>query len=950
MFGFLYRRIINNKWLYACLLIGAVAACAIFSSIPMYSNAILQKILTKDLEEYHIARKSSPASYTVTYNHFSRVSISIDSFGEIVENQLAPAFSLPVASMVKKVEGISKKIKNESGASRNGNIYSDLVSYSELDQHIKILHGRLPQKSPVDGVYEVMATEGAMKRLELLLDNTYGIYESQYYSEKEELLFKVKVVGIFTMKEQDDLYWSQVKHQELEGSIVFDEKVLLQIMKDNEEVSIRKLEWSYNFDYYSIKVQDIDHILNTFKQHVNWADRNNNIASITTPLYELFKNYGEKESQLRITLWILTVPLMIIICFYLQLIAGLIVKNDQNEIAVLKSRGAGTFQVFSMYVFQSFLMAFVSFICGPPLALFICHVLGSSNGFIEFIGRKALNPEITFETIAYSFAGAAFFIVFMLMPAFNACRVSIVQYKKSRLNSDTKPFWQRLYLDVLVMGFSAYGLYSFQTRQEFLGMSGLGGTDINVDPLLYFISTFFILGVSLMLLRIYPLLIRIIFKIGESWWNPVTYFSLVNVGRAEKNSQFIMLFLMLSLAFGIMNANQARTINRNAEDKIMYEIGADVVIEPYNNLKHQSGDLYGMVDEMLGTSIGPYSSSPKVDYKEPPYMEFKKIEGIDSITKVVVNNNSFLSSRSSAVRNLKILGITPFEFGNTVWFRNDLLPYHMNEYLNIMTESPKAILLSSNIQKDFDIEVGSDVEIKIGDGYLQFFVLAFIDYFPSCNPYNQISGNIKNSFAIINNLYIEKKLPVQPYEIWIKKLPDTPDSVINSELESRNLRVERADFAQQEIIKRKNDPMLHGTNGILTMCFIITMLIAAIGFIIFWVLSLKERALKFGIFRAIGMPMNGITMIMVLEQVLVSGCSILAGVLVGSLGSKIFIPMLQMIYSSAQQVPPFKVVALQSDYLKVIAITLVMLVSALSVLYVLIRKIKVNQVLKLGED
>ena len=44
------RKIFNNKWLIACLLAGSILAVAMVSSIPMYTDGILQRMLVKDME------------------------------------------------------------------------------------------------------------------------------------------------------------------------------------------------------------------------------------------------------------------------------------------------------------------------------------------------------------------------------------------------------------------------------------------------------------------------------------------------------------------------------------------------------------------------------------------------------------------------------------------------------------------------------------------------------------------------------------------------------------------------------------------------------------------------------------------------------------------------------------------------------------------------------------
>lgn len=546
-------------------------------------------------------------------------------------------------------------------------------------------------------------------------------------------------------------------------------------------------------------------------------------------------------------------------------------------------------------------------------------------------------------------------MLFMLVPVVKASAAGIVEYKRSLASDTGKPFWQKFYLDIIILAVCAYGYNNFRNRQDLLGLTGLSGTELSIDPLLYFISTFFILGISLLFLRLYPLLIRLIFKLGIRLWNPVAYFSLVNVSRADRNQQSIMLFVILSLSFGIINANQARTINSNTLDKVMYENAADIVIEPYNNLKHQQQAMpaYGMSEG----AVLSVSNTP-VQYREPPYEQYRKIEGYESMTRVLVDNKASLASGRTSVRDIRLLGITPHEFGKTVWFRNDLLSHHINEYLNMMTGAPTACFLSSSFREEYDIEEGDNVSIRLEQGHtLQCTVYGFLDYFPSCNPFkevkkigtDEVTVN-KTFFAVINHTYVMKKLPAVPYEIWLKKKPDVADSYINEQLEDLSLMVERVDYASQKIIEKKNDPMLLGTNGVLTMCFIVTMIVAAIGFVLFWVLSIREKTLKFGIFRAMGMPMGSVTLIILCEQFLVSVTAILAGIVLGTVAGTIFIPMLEMVYSAYQQVPPFKVTADFNDYVKVLGIAGVMLFAGLAFLYGLVRSINVHQVLKMGED
>ena len=53
------------------------------------------------------------------------------------------------------------------------------------------------------------------------------------------------------------------------------------------------------------------------------------------------------------------------------------------------------------------------------------------------------------------------------------------------------------------------------------------------------------------------------------------------------------------------------------------------------------------------------------------------------------------------------------------------------------------------------------------------------------------------------------------------------------------LQAESVDYLNQEVIEAKNDPLLQGFNGMLTLGFIITMFICVIGFLIYWILSIN---------------------------------------------------------------------------------------------------------------
>jgi putative ABC transport system permease protein len=229
-------------------------------------------------------------------------------------------------------------------------------------------------------------------------------------------------------------------------------------------------------------------------------------------------------------------------------------------------------------------------------------------------------------------------------------------------------------------------------------------------------------------------------------------------------------------------------------------------------------------------------------------------------------------------------------------------------------------------------------------------IYAFIDYWPTLNP-SKKTNNIINPYFIVANLnFMQEVNLTEPYQVWLKKKPGATLKNISDELTSKKVDIDSITDAAQKIILSKNDPMLQGTNGALTLGFITTMIITVLGFLIYWILSIKKRSLQFGIFRAIGLTSREVVGMIACEQIFITGSSIFAGIGLGNITSKIFVPLFQMVYSSEQQVPPFKVISDLSDYLRLYTIVALMLILCFIIIGRLIFRINISQALKLGED
>jgi putative ABC transport system permease protein len=72
--------------------------------------------------------------------------------------------------------------------------------------------------------------------------------------------------------------------------------------------------------------------------------------------------------------------------------------------------------------------------------------------------------------------------------------------------------------------------------------------------------------------------------------------------------------------------------------------------------------------------------------------------------------------------------------------------------------------------------------------------------------------------------------------------------------------------------------------------------------------------------------------------------------LIGGLASLLFVPLLQLTSSAASQVPPFRIVSQQEDFVKIVAVAAAMLVTGSLLFRWMIGRITIHQAIKLGEE
>ena len=204
MLRFVLRKMINKKWMVCALLIGNILLIGITCSNPMYTQAILQRTLTRSLARTLSEKNSYPGTITVRANTSIARNPEILATDETVK-------AMPGTFGVEALEVVSHFFVNncrmESTLEREVISGKNIAvgTLSGLEAHSSVVMGRFMSDQPdADGVIEAMVSERALIEQNLMLDE---VLELGNVTDENENPVRVKVVGVFTNSRSDDAYW-----------------------------------------------------------------------------------------------------------------------------------------------------------------------------------------------------------------------------------------------------------------------------------------------------------------------------------------------------------------------------------------------------------------------------------------------------------------------------------------------------------------------------------------------------------------------------------------------------------------------------------------------------------------------------------------------------------------------------------------------------------------------
>jgi ABC-type antimicrobial peptide transport system permease subunit len=293
---------------------------------------------------------------------------------------------------------------------------------------------------------------------------------------------------------------------------------------------------------------------------------------ITTELDDILIDFAQQADAIQAPLLLLTAEMVLLTLYYVVMVASLSVRQVEREFAQLRSRGAGNRHIIRIQLLEAIGIGLVAFVSGPLIGLLLVRGLGEV-GPLQDVGQVGWSLNITGVAWLAAGVGALGCVAGLMLPLRSALRRTIVTHQQERIRDDKPVWWQRLYLDVFVL---AAGLIFLWRLQQAGGIVGGSASRPQLDWLLLLAPLALLLGAGTILLRIFPLLLRLLAFVAQRSRHFAAPLAMWHISRNPTHVARLVLMLTLSMSLGILTSGLNATLDRSERERALHQVGSDV--------------------------------------------------------------------------------------------------------------------------------------------------------------------------------------------------------------------------------------------------------------------------------------------------------------------------------------------------------------------------------------
>lgn len=950
--GIAFKRLLTQRFLSLASIAGLMIASGFILSVPLYADATYFRLLREELladRELDLIQKPAdyaPLSFVFEQKASGRNSPQWKMATEVDKYLTSTALQtvdLPILQLVRRFRTDGYYMYPPRDPNNPGTQYSlttaCLAFITPMEDTIIVVNGTTPQPfvsllSDGDAI-EAMASEDLAGEFGVQVGDTYSLR-----TDKGQI--PVYIVGIWRAVDPTAPYWD-VKDASM---LLVNEESYKGIVSERVSDELRSGIWNITTDGSALHAGDVASLQERIKAVEARAGKLLAKTTLIASPLDALARYQQNAPTLTYLLFAFSVPILSLILAFIGLVAGLFVNQQRGEMAILRSRGASSVQVVGMSLLQGIILGAVALAGGILLGNWITHSIGKARSFLDFSAAGGLRVDMTPQVLGYGLLGITIILIIqVLIPTLSAAENTIVTYKQERARSFRIPWWQRYWLDVLLLIPAGYGLWQL-TQQSKKALEGAEAIpDPLQNPLLLLVPALGIFSVALFTLRLVPHLMDFVSRVLKPSKSVGMLMAARYLARTPALYSAPLVLLVLTLGLSAFTASLARTLDVQLDKQVHYEVGADF-------------NIYE-----LGTTYNEDSSDPV--YTFGPVEDHLSIPGVRSATPV--GRYKFSAITPTGPVDGIFLGIDRLTFSNTAYWQRDFASEQLGTLMNQLAANPGGVLVPSELLKKQKLKIGDPITLGITTGVagqsipMDAQIVGTFALFPTWYPEKgtMIVGNLEELFLRSGAEY--------PHEVWLGTTRDADPEYVSyavrgfsilldqqadqSKLVQNGLNTIVKDWSSADLNIRNEQrrPERQGLFGLLSVGFIASALLTVLGFLLYALFSFRRRFIEMGMLRAIGLSIKQMTSLLAAELAFLVLLGIGVGTLLGVFASRLFVPFLQIGASAQSQYPPFQIQIAWLSIVEIYVLFALLFIAALSALSALLVRMKIFQAIKLGE-
>lgn len=960
LFSLAARRLWRQRLLAACLLAGLVATVGLLAGIPLYADAVQNRLLQGELTEAGTYRP--PFAFLWRYIGAWNGDITWQAYQPInsyLAEQSPGVIDLPLDDQIRHVASARLRLFPGADAAFTANeplLWANVGFITGLAAQIDLVEGAYPLEAGAAAAIEVIASRQTADRLGLQVGESYTLFGAADSSR-----LSLRIVGIWQPRDRTDPFWFYQPDAFAE-MLLTSEGQFSQLVAPALPTPVSTAVWYQLYDGGRIRPASVDRFLqNVAVVEARATALLNGVTLDASPVRAL-QNYGRANTLLTLTLTIFAIPLIGIILYFISLIAHMVVARGASEIAVWRSRGATRGQVVGIYLLEGLLVGGLGLAGGLWLALHLARLMGRTRTFLDpailfpstgsgvtagsgvgsGIMTGELTPVLSSTAVAYALVGVGLALLALLIPALLTATHTIVTMRRQQARALLAPAWQRYFLDVLLLALPLYGWYQLE-RQGTISLLG-SGRDPFANPLLFLTPILFCFALALVSLRLFPLLVGGLAWLAEKLPGVALLLTLRQLARAAAQYTGPLLLLTLTLSLASFTASMAVTFDAHLTAQIYYQVGADLNLAELGENTEQTGQQPGGLGAPATPTIPANSQEPRWLFL--PVGDHLLVEGVVAAARV--GEYTAVSSIGGRQQSGRILGVDRVDFAPVAFYRPDFAGNEsLGGLMNRLAVQSDHILVSREFLARNSLQVGDPLRLTIGAAGefadAPFTIAGPLDLFPTQYPQD-------GPFFVANLDYLHQALGgAFPYNVWLQTDTAVPTATIVDGARQLGFTVVTFQDARARILQEQTRPERQGLFGLLSVGFLAAALLTVLGFLVYAVVSFRQRTIQLGMLRAIGLSVGQMAVYLAGEQALVIAVGVGLGTVLGVSANYLFIPFLQVGEGKTAVTPPFVVQIAWEQLAVIYALFAAMFILATLILIALAARMRVFEAVKLGE-